>query len=203
MSPHATKADNPETDPAVYDAHHQVWSTTALPKGEGEWIERASQVAKILAEDVTVRDREQKIPTAEVSLLKSAGLLKVLGPTKFGGGGQPWNVAYKVIREVAKGDGYVLAVLFGVITDFAGPSGCSWDIICSGLGLPMWWAQPSKEIVLKRTSSRTTTLSEVSRRCHRQHFSLPSRAGAVNPRDSDLKITSDGDQIVFTVSQAG
>jgi alkylation response protein AidB-like acyl-CoA dehydrogenase len=105
MSSNATKVGLPETDPAVYDIHHQTWETTGLPKDETEWIERASQVAKILAEDVTVRDREQKIPVAEVSLLKSSGLLKVLGPVKYGGGGQGWDVAYKAIREVAKGDG--------------------------------------------------------------------------------------------------
>lgn len=153
MSPYATKGALPETDPIVYDVHHQAWSTAALPQNEIEWIERASQVGKILAEDVSIRNREQKIPTAEVSLLKSSGLLKVLGPVKYGGGGQGWDVAYKVIREVAKGDGYVLPLRVGILTKFTkGPLGCSWDIICFGLGLPMWWAQTSREIVLKRTS---------------------------------------------------
>lgn len=113
MSPHSTNGTHPvndflpETDPTVYDIHHQTWSATPLPQNEVEWIERASQVKRILAEDVAVRDREQKIPVAEVSLLKSSGLLKVLGPVEYGGGGQGWDVAYKVIREVAKGDGYV------------------------------------------------------------------------------------------------
>ena len=109
MSPHATNGSTngnlPRTEPLKYDVHHQAWSTTALPQDEAEWVERAAQVAKILAEDVTIRDVEQKIPEAEVSLLKSSGLLKVLGPTKYGGGAQGWDVAYKVIREVAKGDG--------------------------------------------------------------------------------------------------
>lgn len=110
MSPHATKSHTnkdglPETDPQVYRVHHEAWTTAGLPQNEAEWVERAAQVAKILAEDVAVRDREQKIPVAEVSLLKSSGLLKVLGPTKYGGGGQGWDVAYKTIREVAKGDG--------------------------------------------------------------------------------------------------
>lgn len=105
MSPHATKDAPPETDPVVYDAHHQAWATSSLPQTEAEWVERAAQVGRVLAEDVTVRDREQKIPVAEISLLKSSGLLKVLGPVKYGGGGQGWDVAYKTIREVAKGDG--------------------------------------------------------------------------------------------------
>jgi hypothetical protein len=105
MSPSSTKETLPSTDPVVYDVHHQTFSAAPLPKNETEWVVRAARVAAILAEDVTVRDREQKIPAAEVSLLKSSGLLKVLGPTKYGGGGQPWDVAYKVIRELAKGDG--------------------------------------------------------------------------------------------------
>lgn len=38
--------------------------------------------------------------------------MKVLGPKEVGGGGQDWEVAYKVIREVAKGDGS-LGMLLG------------------------------------------------------------------------------------------
>ena len=153
MSPHATIAALPETNPIVYDVHHQTWSTANLPQNEIEWIERASQVGKILAEDFTIRDKDQKIPVAEVSLLKSSSLLKVLGPVKYGGGGQGWDVAYKVIREVAKGDGYVLHLRAGTLAEFTkGPLACSWDIICFGLGLQMWWAQTSREIVPKRTS---------------------------------------------------
>ena len=96
MSPSTTKVLPPSTDPLVYDVHHQTFSSAPLPKNEVEWVERAAQVASILAEDVSVRDREQKIPAAEVSLLKSSSLLKILGPTKYGGGGQGWDVAYKV-----------------------------------------------------------------------------------------------------------
>lgn len=88
MSPSATKATPPSTDPIVYDVHHQTFSSASLPSSEIEWIERAARVAAILAEDVTIRDNEQKIPAAEVSLLKSSGLLKVLGPAKYGGGGK-------------------------------------------------------------------------------------------------------------------
>ena len=93
------------TDPIKYDIHHQTFSSSPPLRDANDWVERAAQVAKILAEDVAVRDKEQKVPAAEVSLLKSSGLLRVLGPAKYGGGGQPWDVGYKVIREVAKGDG--------------------------------------------------------------------------------------------------
>jgi hypothetical protein len=105
MSPYAVKPTPPSTDPTKYDLHHQKFSNSAIPHDSTGWIERAAQVASILAEDVVVRDKEQKTPAAEVSLLKSSGLLKVLGPIKYGGGGQSWDIGYKVIREVAKGDG--------------------------------------------------------------------------------------------------
>lgn len=99
----------PQTDPAVYDDYKSKWSTQ--PTDELSWVQRAQEVAAVLALDAAVRDRENKSPRAEVALLKHSGLLKVLGPTKYGGGGQPWSVGYQVIREVAKGDGYDHAAL--------------------------------------------------------------------------------------------
>ena len=101
-----------QTDPAIYDEHHQIFANQKLPQDEAAWIERAAAVSRILASDVAQRDIEQKIPFAEVALLKSSGLLKILGPKQYGGGGQPWNVGYRAIREVAKGDGS-LGMLLG------------------------------------------------------------------------------------------
>ena len=100
------------TDPNVYQKHHKAFGEAGLPSKPEAWIQRASQVAAIFAEDVTVREKENKSPFAEVSLLKSSGLTKALGPPKYGGGGQSWDVAYKIIREVAKGDGS-LGMLLG------------------------------------------------------------------------------------------
>ncbi len=103
----APRPDPPRTDPNKYNVHHRQFSGETFYLDGNGWIERAAQVAEILAEDAVVRDREQKIPAVEVALLKSSGLLKILGPTQYGGGGQSWDIAYKVIREVAKGDGPV------------------------------------------------------------------------------------------------
>jgi hypothetical protein len=96
----------PVTDPAVYQKYRDEWSSAPLPSTEEEWVQRARAVAEALAVDVVQRDAENKSPKAEVALLKYSGLLKVLGLKKYGGGGQPWEVGYKVIREVAKTDGY-------------------------------------------------------------------------------------------------
>ena len=104
-SPHGT------TDPTVYNIHHQTFSSSPLPSGPDEWIKRAKHVAGVLAEDATKRDHENKSPFAEVSLLKSSGVTRILAPAKYGGGEQPWDVAYKVIREIAKGDGSIGMIL--------------------------------------------------------------------------------------------
>lgn len=93
----------PATDPAVYDSYQAKWST--LPDTAEAWLARAREVASVLAQDAAQRDQENKSPRAEVALLKHSGLLKLLGPKKYGGGEQPWSVGYKAIREVAKADG--------------------------------------------------------------------------------------------------
>ncbi|KAI9700150.1 MAG: hypothetical protein M1820_006932 [Bogoriella megaspora] len=165
MSPSALNTTPQATDPTKYDLHHQTFSST-FPSNEKEWIERAGRVAAILAEDVTTRDREQKVPEAEISLLKSSGLLKTLGPTNYGGGGQGWDVGYKVIREVAKGDGSV-----GML-----------------LGYHLLWSYTAHVVGTDEQRDRFEEL------IIKNNYFI---GGAVNPRDSDLKITSEGDHIVF------
>ncbi|KAI9659545.1 MAG: hypothetical protein M1821_001804 [Bathelium mastoideum] len=166
MSPIALNATLPATDPAVYDVQHKAFADSPLPQNEREWIARASQVAHVLSEDVTIRDREQKIPEAEVSLLKSSGLTKVMGPTKYGGGGQSWDVAYKVIREVAKGDGSL-----GML-----------------LGYHLLWSWTAHIV---GTDEQRDRLQE---QIVKNNYFI---GGAVNPRDSDVKITSEDGYIVF------
>jgi alkylation response protein AidB-like acyl-CoA dehydrogenase len=97
----------PASDPQVYDAYHQKFKSDGLPTSSEGWLQRAREVSDILAADAAARDIENKSPRAEVSLLKSSGLLKVLGSATYGGGGQSWEIGYKVIREVAKGDGSI------------------------------------------------------------------------------------------------
>jgi alkylation response protein AidB-like acyl-CoA dehydrogenase len=98
-----TKTQVPATNPAVYAEYQAKWS--ALPDTTDTWLARAREVAEVLAQDAAQRDQENKSPRAEVALLKHSGLLKLLGPKKYGGGEQPWSVGYKAIREVAKADG--------------------------------------------------------------------------------------------------
>lgn len=77
------------------------------PTTEQGWLERARDVAALLATDAVARDRAGAAPHAEVRLLKESGLVTLLGPAEHGGGGQRWETAYRVVREVAKGDGSI------------------------------------------------------------------------------------------------
>ncbi|KAI9840042.1 MAG: hypothetical protein M1819_000234 [Sarea resinae] len=154
------------TDPQVYDIHHQKFLSDGLPTDQAGWLERARRVADIFATDVAVREKENKSPVAEVSLLKSSGLLKLLGPKEFGGGGEDWALGYKAIREVAKGDGSL-----GML-----------------LGYHLYWSTAAN--VLGTDEQRVRWQKEI---IENNYFV----GGAVNPRDNDLTVTSDGDEIVF------
>lgn len=123
----------PRTNPSVYNAHHERFTSQGLPKDAAGWIRRAQDVARILSEDAAQRDIDNKSPFAEVSLLKSAGLLKVLGPPPFGGG-QSWEVGCRIIRETAKGDGYLITlhVHWCYTEAFSDLLECCSDIICCG-----------------------------------------------------------------------
>lgn len=94
---------HPSSDPSIYQDYESKWST--LPSDSAGWVQRAKDVAAVLAPDAAAREKANKTPRAEVALLKHSGLLKILGPKEYGGGGQTWSVAYQAIREVAKGDG--------------------------------------------------------------------------------------------------
>ena len=83
------------------------WSAKQPPETPEQWIERAAEVAAILATDAVARDRAGRTPYAEIQLLKDAGLVTLLGPAGYGGGGQNWTTAYRVIREIAAGDGSI------------------------------------------------------------------------------------------------
>lgn len=97
----------PATDPAVYKEHHDAFAAEGQPKDVTGWLARAKKVSDILVVDAAARSKEQKTPRAEIALLKSSELTKIIGDPKYGGGGQDWEVANKVIREVAAGDGWV------------------------------------------------------------------------------------------------
>lgn len=162
-----TKAGyNGATDPSSYSSSFTKFNRERFPSNSEQWVKRARDVAEILALDAPKRDIENKSPHAEIALLKSAGLLKVLGPKQFGGGGESWETGYKVIREVAKGDGSI-----GML-----------------LGYHLLWSTTANVV---GTEEQAIAIQQVI--IENNYFV----GGAVNPRDDDLKISNDGDHIVF------
>ncbi|KAL2161752.1 hypothetical protein VTH06DRAFT_7534 [Thermothelomyces fergusii] len=152
------------TDPAVYQEYESKWST--YPTDAEGWLQRARDVAAVLAVDAAAREKANKSPRAEVALLKHSGLLRILGPKKYGGGEQPWSVAYKAIREVAKGDGSI-----GML-----------------LGYHLLWSRTANVVGNDEQADRLQKLI-----IENNYFV----GGAVNPRDSDLKITYDDEKITY------
>lgn len=143
------------------------WLSAPRPQTSLEWIERAEEVADILAVDAVERDRANATPRAEVQLLKDSGLVTLLGPRAHGGAGESWETAYRVIRAVARGDGSIGQVL----------------------GYHYLWAWAAR---LVGTDEQIAAIEELYT-ANDYVF-----GGAVNPRDSDLVIREDGDDLVFS-----
>ncbi|GAB2788593.1 acyl-CoA dehydrogenase family protein [Amycolatopsis magusensis] len=146
--------------------HSVDWAARPAPADSAGWVARASEVATILAADAVARERAGRTPHAEVRLLKDAGLVTLLGPAEHGGGGQDWTTAYRVIREVATGDGSIGQLI----------------------GYHYLWAWAAR---LVATPEQIAAVEEQATR-ERWFF-----GGAVNPRDNDLTITDEGDELVF------
>lgn len=142
------------------------WAGQDRPTTPEGWLRRASDVAGILATDAVERDRAQAVPTAEVQLLKDAGLVTLLGPVEHGGAGQTWETAYRVIREIASGDGSIGQLI----------------------GYHYLWAWAVR---LVGTPEQIAAVEELYTT---QNLFF---GGAVNPRDNDLTITEDGDELVY------
>ena len=154
------QTDRPTTDQKT------AWSDRPTPTTAEEWLERAAEVSAILAVDAVERDRAGKTPYSEVQLLKDSGLVTLLGPVEHGGGGQTWETAYRVEREISKADGSIGQLL----------------------GYHYLWAWAVRFL---GTPEQIAAVEELYT-ANRYFF-----GGAVNPRDKDLVITSDGDELVF------
>lgn len=153
------------TDTATALDHR--WRDAERPRNSAEWLDRARQVADILAADAVERDRANATPHAEVRLLKDSGLVTLLGPAAHGGAGETWDTAYRLIRTVARGDGSIGQLL----------------------GYHYLWAWAAR---LVATEDQIEAVEELYTS---NEFLF---GGAVNPRDSDLVVREDGDDLVFS-----
>ncbi|MBL5974321.1 MAG: monooxygenase [Candidatus Leucobacter sulfamidivorax] len=142
------------------------WAGLPRPETAEQWLARAEEVADILAVDAVERDRANLAPHAEVQLLKSAGLVTVLGPKAHGGAELPWHVVNRIVRIISRADGSIGQLL----------------------GYHYLWAWAVR---LVGTEAQIAAVEELYT-ANDLFF-----GGAVNPRDGDLVITEDGDELVF------
>ena len=150
----------------VENAVDSLWASLPVPGTAGEWIARAEQVSEILAEDALARDRANQTPYAEVQLLKDSGLVTLLGPAAFGGGGQEWVTALAVVRTVSRADASIGQLL----------------------GYHYLWAWAVR---LVGTEPQIAAVEEL------YTTNTLFFGGAVNPRDGDLTIAEDGEELVY------
>lgn len=85
-------AEIPRTAPA-----HRIASDT-------EALARADAVRELLAAEAAERDRQRRLPAAEVELLSSEGLLAITVPREFGGAGVQLQTLAEVMAVLAGAD---------------------------------------------------------------------------------------------------
>ena len=75
-------------------------------------IAKAVELREIFGRDAVERDQLGGRPEEQIRLLKESGLVNLLIPEEFGGAGERYSTALKIVREFAKVDGS-LAHLYG------------------------------------------------------------------------------------------
>ncbi|MCH8564061.1 acyl-CoA dehydrogenase family protein [Nesterenkonia sp. YGD6] len=112
-SPHTTTSRTPASDPAVprVSATRTHWTRGADGAELAHWSAIATQVAETLAQDAVERDRANETPYREARLLKASGLVTLLIPEEFGGGGGHWATALEAVRILARADASIAQLL--------------------------------------------------------------------------------------------
>lgn len=112
-----TERDGAQPDATQPDSTHphpdqrSPWRGNASAEELAHWSAVAADVAGTLATDALERDRANLDPHREVQLLRDAGLVTLLIPSAFGGGGGHWETAFTVVRILARADASVAQVL--------------------------------------------------------------------------------------------
>ncbi|MFZ4893697.1 acyl-CoA dehydrogenase family protein [Plantibacter sp. Mn2098] len=101
------------TAPAPADTAlaRSYWHGQADAAELARWDAIAVEVAAKLAADALERDHANLDPTTELDLLRDAGLVDLLHPAEFGGGGAHWETAFRVVRILSRADASVAQVL--------------------------------------------------------------------------------------------
>lgn len=87
------------------------WDGGATDAELAHWAGVAQRVADQLGVDAVARDRANQLPHQEVQLLKDSGLVTLLVPQQFGGGGGHWAAALAAVRIIARADASIAQLL--------------------------------------------------------------------------------------------
>jgi alkylation response protein AidB-like acyl-CoA dehydrogenase len=87
------------------------WTGSASREELAHWRGVAERVAATLGEDALARDRANLDPTTELDLLRDSGLVNLLDPAEFGGGGGHWESAFLAVRILSRTDASIAQVL--------------------------------------------------------------------------------------------
>ena len=68
-------------------------------------LAKAVELRDVFASDATKRDQSGGRPAEQIKLLKDSGLVNLVIPKEFGGAGEPYSTALRIVREFAKVDG--------------------------------------------------------------------------------------------------
>jgi alkylation response protein AidB-like acyl-CoA dehydrogenase len=77
---------------------------TIVSVKEDFYIEKAKKLAEYFAEDAAERDQLGGTPKKQKDKIRESGLLNLLIPKEYGGEGQEWSTALKIVREFSKTD---------------------------------------------------------------------------------------------------
>jgi alkylation response protein AidB-like acyl-CoA dehydrogenase len=87
------------------------WRGAATREELAHWRAVAERVAATLGEDALERDRANLDPTSELDLLRDSGLVNLLDPAEYGGGGGHWESAFLAIRILSRSDASIAQIL--------------------------------------------------------------------------------------------
>ncbi|CAD5110010.1 SfnB family sulfur acquisition oxidoreductase [Zestomonas carbonaria] len=79
-------------------------TTTALIEGDAQALAMAERLAERFAQDAAERDRERRLPHAELELFSQSGLWAISVPKAFGGAGVSNVTLARVIARIAQAD---------------------------------------------------------------------------------------------------
>src|SRR4051794_26196707 len=96
-----------EDDIVAFRAPPVARKAAQLIRSDEEALDVAANVAESIAQDAVLRDRERRLPHAELDLLSERGILAITVPKAHGGAGVKAGTLAEVIARLAAADGSI------------------------------------------------------------------------------------------------